>query len=83
MTLVEVARCLCLAGASIDAKNKEGVAAETCSLLVLGIDAKNKEGASLSRYALLVLGIDAGPGEAETARNLHKGQYFAQILSGK
>ena len=31
LTLVEVARCLCLAGASIDAKNKEGVAAETCA----------------------------------------------------
>ena len=27
----EVARCLCLAGASIDATNREGVAAETCA----------------------------------------------------
>ena len=27
----EVARCLCLAGANIDAKNNEGVAPETCA----------------------------------------------------
>ncbi len=27
----EVTRCLCLAGASINAKNKEGVAAEICA----------------------------------------------------
>ena len=27
----EVARCLCLAGARIDAKNREGVVAEVCA----------------------------------------------------
>ena len=27
----EAARCLCLAGARIDAKNKEGVVAEVCA----------------------------------------------------
>ena len=53
----EVARCLCLAGASIDAKNREGVAAETCAR----VQVQRHISTDYLHYRYYIYNIYAGP----------------------